>query len=226
MLILGIPSLNQFDALRACIDSALSGTVAPDRVYVVDNSGGVYPPRWQDRYEGRVLAYQASHNCGVARSWNVLCGAASGDGATGIILSNDDITFAPDTIARLLEVAEANERAATVSTIEGQRFSLLWLRLAAWQAIGPFDEQFWPAYFEDKDYDHRLLLAGWEHPIAPSAVAHRGSATLKAYNEAQQTEHHRQFRRNMARFVRKWGNVPEGALWDEPYNGAPPEVSW
>lgn len=207
MLALAIPTLTRFDLLESCIASALAGTVPPDYVLVVDNSGGRCPPLTNARL---VLGRQPQS---VAQAWNDAAAQIGGD----LIVANDDIVFAPDTIQLLLEEAERNPRAGIVSAIEGQRFSLFWLRYAAYTAVGPFDEQFSPAYFEDNDYHRRLTLAGWESPVAPSAVMHAASSTMRAIPLAERETHHQQFRANRMRYLRKWGGLPHEEVYITPY---------
>lgn len=207
MLILGIPSLNRFDLLTKCIDSALIGWSVPDRIYVIDNSGGAYPKDWQKRYEGQVMVHQAEENLGVAHSWNLLANLAHAH-HSDIILSNDDIVFAPDTIETMLAVAAQSPRAGIVSVLEGLRFCLFWLNMRAYHEVGPFDEQFYPAYFEDNDYHYRLKLAGWECPVAYTSIDHENSATMKAMDNTMQQAHHERFRANQALYLRKWGGLP------------------
>lgn len=213
-----IPTLNRFDLLTRCIESALAGTVAPDKIYVIDNSAGGYGDRWDIPYHGRVMVHYAPENYGVAKSWNLLAGITFNKGAQ-CIMSNDDIVFAPDTIARLLEVAERTPTAGIVSAIEGQRFSLFWLNRAAYQAIGPFDEAFQMAYFEDNDYAWRLKLARWELAVAPSAVTHVGSATLAKMTPAQMEHKHAAYAHNQDYFIRKWGGPPHAEIYSTPFGG-------
>lgn len=207
MIALCIPTLNRFDLLERCIDSALAGSVPPDYILVVDNSGGDCPPIPGARV---VLGRQPQ---GVAKAWN--------DAVTQIgddcIIANDDILFARDTIALLLDMAERSPRAGIVSAIEGQRFSLFWLRYAAYRDVGPFDEQFSPAYFEDNDYHRRTMLAGWESPIALSAVVHATSSTMQVIPQREREIHHQQFRQNRARYIAKWGGPPHEEIYTTPY---------
>jgi len=220
-IILGIPSLNRFDLLTACIDSALAGSVAPDTIYVIDNSAGAYPDRWQARYQNKVMVHVASENYGVAKSWNLLRDIARGSQAQ-LILSNDDITFAPDTIEQLLTVAEVARTAGIVSAIEGQRFSLFWLNPKLYaDPAWAFDEQFQMAYFEDNDYARRLSLAGWTQPVAPSAVTHVGSATLAMMTPEQLTQKHAAWRHNEAYYQKKWNGMPGHESFTVPFGGQP-----
>lgn len=210
MIVLGIPTLRCFDCLVTCVASALTGTIAPDQILVIDNSGGHCPPV----PGARIVPGRQPQ--GVARAWNDLMTLAGG---ADVILSNDDITFAPNTIERLLTVAAARPRAGIISPIEGQRFALFWLRRAAYQDVGSFDEQFSPAYFEDNDYHRRLTLAGWESPVAPSAVGHIVSATMKAATPEDRERHHALFRACRARYVRKWGGIPGQEKHERPCGG-------
>jgi GT2 family glycosyltransferase len=208
MIVLAIPTLNRFDLLDQCIDSALAGTVRPDHILVVDNSAGHCPQRSDVAY------IVPGSNVGVAHAWNILVATSA---PHQLILSNDDIVFAPDTVAELLRVAEAAPGAGIVSTIEGQRFSLFWLNRLAYESIGPFDEQFWPAYFEDNDYARRLALAGWTLPVAPTGVEHGGSSTIRAFSQQQAQAEHEYFRANEARYVAKWGGGPHRETFLRPY---------
>jgi GT2 family glycosyltransferase len=154
-------------------------------------------------------------NLGVAAAWNWLMVEA---GDAHVIISNDDTAFAPDTIARLMDAAERTPDAGTVSAIDGQKFSLFYLRRMCYDAVGPFDEAFYPAYFEDNDYVQRMTLGGWRAIAAPSDVQHQASSTRAAMSEEAQARSHQAFRRCAAYFVAKWGNLPhDGPLFDAPF---------
>ncbi len=214
MLLLGIPTLNRFDLLDRCIDSALDGTVAPDQVLVIDNSGGQCPRR----DEPGIIYALPPRNMGVAWSWNHCAERALAASAL-LILSNDDVLFAPDTIARLLVVAENDDRRAIVSAIEGERYSLFWLNLHAFEDVGRFDEQFYPAYLEDNDWDYRARLRGWSRPVAPSAVQHERSSTIARFDADRLRAHHQQHAANEARYRRKWGGMPGRERYTVAYGG-------
>jgi GT2 family glycosyltransferase len=208
MITLAIPTLRRFDLLTTCVWSALAGTVRPDRVIVIDNSGGRCPAIPGAEI---VLGRQPQS---VAKAWNDAARLAAGD---WLILSNDDVQFAPDTIERMLDVAQANPRAGIVSVLEGLRFCLFLLRWEAYQAVGPFDERFAPAYFEDNDYHRRLTLARWESPVAPSAIQHEHSGTMKALSiKEREQQHHVAFRLCARLYQQKWGGLPGQEQYLEP----------
>ncbi|HYS56070.1 MAG TPA: glycosyltransferase family 2 protein [Thermoanaerobaculia bacterium] len=78
----------------------------------------------------------------------------------------------------------------------------LLLRREVFDEIGPLDEQFSPAWFEDVDYCRRLAAAGKEIWIVPAAQAkHFGGASLENVPFARFIE---LWYRNMWRYARKW----------------------
>jgi len=210
VITLAIPTYRRFDLLAACVASALHGSMVPDRVLIIDNSGGDCPP-----IEGAQIR-QGRQPQSVAKAWNDACRLASRD---FIILSNDDITFAPNTIARLVGEAQHYPKAGIVSPIEGQRFSCFLIRWAAYLDIGGFDEGYTAAYFEDNHAARMLALRGWAMALAPSNVQHVGSATIATYDTARMQQHHQDFRANEARYVRCWGGPPHHERYTVPFGG-------
>jgi GT2 family glycosyltransferase len=59
------------------------------------------------------------------------------------------------------------------------------IRREAYNAIGGFDERFYPAWYEDVDFCCRLKSAGWEVYFAPEAeFIHEGGYSAKALGPA------------------------------------------
>ena len=210
-IVLSIPTYKRFDLLADCIASANAGSVPPSRITVIDNSGGQCPPIPGAEI---VLGRQPQS---VAKAWN---DAVALTGSNGwLILANDDIAFAPDTIARMVNVAEQQPRAGIVSPIEGQRFSCFLLRYQAYLDIGPFDEAFQMAYFEDNDYAWRLKLKRWQLALALSDVRHVGSATLARLSAQEMRAKHEAYAHNESRFRAKWGGPPHAEVYTTPFGG-------
>ena len=87
--------------------------------------------------------------------------------------------------------------------------------------VGPFDERFYPAYFEDNDYHYRIQLAGLRAVTYPPAMFyHYGSRTQ---NEATAVPlvPGSVFDENRRRYVQKWGGPPGQEQFRNPFgNGA------
>ena len=86
--------------------------------------------------------------------------------------------------------------------IEQPAAAALLLRRAVVDEIGPLDEQFAPAWFEDVDYCRRLAERNKEVWVVPVAHAqHFGGASLEHMNFAGFVDI---WYRNMWRYARKW----------------------
>ena len=86
--------------------------------------------------------------------------------------------------------------------IEQPAAAALLIRREVFDEIGPFDEQFWPAWFEDVDYCRRLAEAKKELFVVPAARArHVGGSSLEHMPYARFID---LWYRNMWRYARKW----------------------
>jgi GT2 family glycosyltransferase len=93
-----------------------------------------------------------------------------------------------------------------------------------YEDVGGWDENFFPAYFEDNDYHARIVQAGY-HKAAigccMSPVHHKTSATIKKYPELNSS-----FGKNSRYFREKWGGGPAETmkrLIAEFGEGVPPQ---
>ena len=86
--------------------------------------------------------------------------------------------------------------------IEQPAAAALLLRREVVEEIGPLDEQFAPAWFEDVDYCRRLAEAKKEMWVVPGAeVVHFGGSSLEHIHFAGFVD---VWNRNMWRYARKW----------------------
>jgi len=86
--------------------------------------------------------------------------------------------------------------------VEQPAAAALVIRRDAVDEIGPLDEQFFPAWFEDVDYCRRLAAAGKEIWVVPAAQArHFGGASLEHVPFGSFID---LWYRNMWRYARKW----------------------
>ena len=85
--------------------------------------------------------------------------------------------------------------------------------------VGYFDENFYPAYFEDNDYHYRIKLAGLKAYRTNQALYfHYGSRTIKD-NKYVKTNRNQTFLANQEFFKEKWGDVPGKEKYTTPFNG-------
>lgn len=221
MLTLCIPTYKSFDLCAKSIHAAMHGDMKPDRILVKDDSGThaslstlIELPK---AYPLEIII--SDKRDGVAGSWNILMGEAGED---FVIISNDDVEVHPHTLRALVTAAEnqKNEVFFAGSGNSGNAFSLFLYRYHMWKKI-PFDDYYWPAYFEDNDTKEMLDRAGYGIVTVDAATYdHVGSSTIARYTAAEMVEHHKQFQKNRAYFQHKWGGLPgESGLYKEPFNG-------
>lgn len=83
--------------------------------------------------------------------------------------------------------------------------------------VGLMDENFYPAYFEDNDYNYRLSLATLTLELFELKYEHKVSSTLhssSAYEEKNRTT----FQNNFDYYVKKWGGGPGAEKYFSPFN--------
>ena len=96
------------------------------------------------------------------------------------------------------------------SLVEQPAAAALLLRRSVYDEIGPLDEQFVPAWFEDVDYCRRLSEAGKRVFVVPSATArHFGGASLEHVAFVTFID---VWYRNMFLYARKWFTTPQTEL--------------
>lgn len=82
--------------------------------------------------------------------------------------------------------------------------------------IGPFDEHFNPAYYEDNDMHRRIQLAGFEaYAFAP--YWHYRSMTVRTSNERAAMMAAAQAR-GRDYYIAKWGGIPGQETYVTPFN--------
>jgi len=95
----------------------------------------------------------------------------------------------------------------TPQLVEQPAAAALLIRREVFEEVGPLDERFSPAWFEDVDYCRRLHDAGKAMYVVPSALArHYGGASLEHLSFASFNE---LWYRNMWLYARKWFTAGE-----------------
>lgn len=233
MLILATPTYKVFDKCVAMIESAIRGSVVPDRILIMDNSAGKFYPWLQEHgiaLSDRVDIITPEYNMGVGRAFNAFLRMVKDVDPTALLMiTNDDIVFEENTIEAFVCAAveqfvrtEEYDLCYCCGGVDAPNaFSLFMVHPETLlNTIGPFDETIYPAYFEDNDMHYRMKLAGFELTRLDCQANHgEGSATLKAFTNEETALHHHQFRRNQEYFVRKWGGLPGSEVYTTPFDG-------
>lgn len=190
----GITVLRQYEELARCLQSVRNSSLAPNRIIVIDNG------RQLGSQEG-VTVVTPSTNLGVAASWNLLLSMIH---PLPAIILNDDCEVAKDTFRLMMSV-----QGPCLVTACG--WSCFRHDYEVRQRVGSYDESFWPAYYEDSDYAHRMKLAGMSPVNLGDIVASHGNHGERPYQNFTQEEmsaFQRHLENNKSRFIAKWGGLP------------------
>lgn len=164
----------------------------------------------------------------LAATWNAGLIRAFDGGRDVVLIANDDIVFTPGDVDAIAETAAANADRFLVSCAGrelrgGQRtwthgYSCFALNPIALEHVGCFDENFFPAWWEDCDYHRRAALLGLRdvhvettdvlHLGGGSRLAATASGTIFAGD------------RNAEYYRRKWGGMPPHEQFARPFDDA------
>lgn len=199
-----VPVLRRYDLLNVLLASLSASEVRVAYVYIVNN--GLKPIAGT----GNIIVHTPVMPLGVAESWNYFIKNVPGEH----LIVNDDISFAPETIGRMV-----NTPGDLVSPLGVNAFSCFLIRQSCIDKIGLFDESISPgyAYFEDCDYLRRMQLAGLGITRSEGTVTHGHSQTLAAATPAERGDHHRRFMKAQDNYLRKWGGLPDHEVFTQPY---------
>lgn len=157
-------------------------------------------------------------NIGVAAGWNAIF--KNSDSKT-VLIANNDIALHPGSIKKLIRAHHRLGAAVTSGCRVPGPFPFNWgwgsdygffaLDRDIWQSY-PFDEDFWPAYFEDCDHTIRLHRAGLETCRTHEAifdVLEGGSRTMNEGITDARTHKvmHQGIQRNSNLFRQKYGTA-------------------
>jgi len=204
---IGIPTLNRVDLLTPALIFYLRD-FPKVHIYVVDNGNqgikqrlGVGSPY--------IHIINNETNRGVSASWNQLCDAIFENHSHALIL-NDDIYMGSDT-AEILELI-LRYKGFMRST---QDWCSFLISKSTYKTVGRFDENFFPAYYEDNDYEYRLKLEKipvQQEPKLNPYMYRSNSTSEKDKNVKINTDKNRQY------YVNKWGGAPNKETYNKPFN--------
>lgn len=179
----------------------------------------------------------------LSQAWNEGIQRAIDQNCDYILVSNDDVIYSPWTIDRLVEAFEASTddivmvtgcnnrglcpdpimmkswpKVENPTTQEHPDFSCFMVRPNFPLKVGPFDQNLYPAYYEDNEMHIRINVLGYKAICTTAApYYHYGSQTQIAIDDI--SEKHRLFNLNNQYLMEKWGTVDAANLvYKTPFN--------
>lgn len=218
--LLGVPVLNREDLAARMVESVDHPV---EELLVVVNAQNKMPAleRIGDAADANPNIRKAtfslpSFNLGCGGSWNHIMRHRP-VGPWWLIV-NADIQFAPGDLARLDEHMWAADGPTLGSLFQFGAFAP---NTACVDAVGWFDENFHPMYYEDRDYEYRMKLAGVPYVQLPSETTHATSSTI--HSDQRLFDRNREtFAANGAYYAEKWGASPYQERYRVPFDGRHP----
>ena len=168
--VLIIPILNRYDLLEIALKT-IDHPV--DEILIINNGRDPYEIEI-DGLNIRILNMPS--NLGVAGSWNL--GIKLYPHVPYWVVSSSDTSFRPDELKKFEDFSGPNYFVKS-----NAHYSCFSLGENIVKEIGLFDEYIYPAYYEDNDFDDRMVIAGFaENIICPGIQVddHGGSQTIKS----------------------------------------------
>lgn len=177
-------------------------------IFVVDNGN----QQKDGAFRPGVHFYDNPTNAGVAASWNQLCKKIFEKHSHAVIL-NDDIFWGYG--ERVIKNFLQDHRKRPLITCS-HGFTVFIISEKCYQSVGPFDENFFPAYFEDNDYVYRIKLKGLS-VYSTMKIDPYVMRTSESSNK-DRSLFENSFYKNKELYISKWGGEPGKEKFKKPFN--------
>lgn len=132
-----------------------------------------------------------------------------------IVYCADDVIVKGNDIQNMLNELIVNKLWVVLSS---HGFSFFCVDPVIFRIVGFWDEDFYPAYFEDNDWYYRIKLVDLSKIGAVETESeHITSVTIKRMSPQKLAQHHVQFNANRERYIAKWGGEPGHEAFLTPY---------
>jgi GT2 family glycosyltransferase len=141
--IVAIPTQPRYDRLSSCLGSIIQNEIQPRELCIVDNGGGYRPIQRGPRCPVRVV--NPGRNLGIAGAWNLVHKLYA---PADVVYCAEDVELGRDVLGALAAPPDA------FAVASGERrlwWSCFLQREHFWDAVGEYDDGFWPEFFADHD---------------------------------------------------------------------------
>jgi GT2 family glycosyltransferase len=205
-LVVVIPTINRADLLNEALAKYFED-FKETHIAICDNGKQDIITR-----EEKFLIYRPENNLGVSASWNMLIDYADKINATHVLVLNDDI-YLGRTEHEVKMIIKNNPSADFINSF--QNWCSFILKIDMWKKVGKFDEEFYPAYFEDNSFDYKMTLVNaekaWTSFLDP--IVYRNSMTI-----AKDPTLNQRFAQNRQTYIDMWGGIPTQEKYRTKYN--------
>lgn len=205
-LVVVIPTINRADLLNEALEKYFED-FKETHIAICDNGKQDIITR-----EENFMIYRPENNLGVSASWNMLIDYADKINATHVLVLNDDI-YLGRTEHEVKMIIKNNPSADFINSF--QNWCSFILKIDMWKKAGKFDEEFYPAYFEDNSFDYKMTLVNaeksWTSFLDP--IVYRNSMTI-----AKDPSLNQRFAQNRQLYIDMWGGIPTEEKYKTKFN--------
>lgn len=205
-LVVVIPTINRADLLNEALEKYFED-FKETHIAICDNGKQDIITR-----EENFMIYRPENNLGVSASWNMLIDYADKINATHVLVLNDDI-YLGRTEHEVKMIIKNNPSADFINSF--QNWCSFILKVDMWKKVGKFDEEFYPAYFEDNSFDYKMTLVNaekaWTSFLDP--IVYRNSMTI-----AKDPSLNQRFAQNRQLYIDMWGGIPTQEKYKTKFN--------
>jgi GT2 family glycosyltransferase len=205
-LVVVIPTINRADLLNDALAKYFED-FKDTHIAICDNGNQDILTR-----EENFMIYRPQQNLGVAGSWNMLMDYADKTGATHVLILNDDIYLGKNE-NEIKYLIKHNYNFDFINSF--QNWCSFILTVSIWKQAGKFDEEFFPAYYEDNSFDYKMSLIQarktWTSFLDP--ILYRNSMTI-----AKDPALNSRFMQNRQMYIDMWGGLPTEEKFTTKFN--------
>jgi len=245
-VVVAIPTLNNLKYLKW-----LLGTISlsePYFIMVIDNGStdGTREFLRKQNKPANFVYCEADFNVGCSGSWNIAAATAFVTlECDRLICLNNDILLKAETLDVMLETLKGAKIGLTTgvdvaskvasseefyarskpefnSFVEEPQFSCFAIDKKTFEKVGPFDEGFYPAYFEDNDYHYRMKQADIRAVCCYGAEYYHFGSRTKALSVEFTNYIAQRHVKNEQYYIEKWGGKPGEEKYIRPFNDKKP----
>jgi len=184
--------------------------ITESQILLVDNSEHGFAAKYGIRF----IRSEVGHNLGVARAWNLGVQEVLDKKLDYLVLMSASMYFGPILHCTFLTQMQTFW-GSNVIEATGHGWHLIAFNRRVFETIGMFDENFYPAYFEDVDFGRRIYLSQmngkwenvWINAISQGNALHVRSEMVSAPATPL-----------LKYYEEKWGGGKENEKFMTPFN--------